>query len=107
MSKVDVLIITALKAEFEAAREAALQKAPNVNGITSWEEKDLDTPTPYLVEDYNIQGKGKLIKIALARPTRMGVSSTAPVTANLVTKLGPFCLAMCALEIQKNSRSVM
>jgi nucleoside phosphorylase len=97
MSKVDVLIITALKAEFEAAREAALQKAPNVNGITSWEEKDLDTPTPYLVGDYNIQGKGKLIKIALARPTRMGVSSTAPVTANLVTKLGPFCLAMCGV----------
>lgn len=60
------------------------------------DEKDLDTPTPYLLGNYRRPGGGDLL-IALARPTRMGADSTAPVVSSLVERLKPTCLAMCGV----------
>jgi hypothetical protein len=82
MTHVDVLIVTALKSEYVAARDVGTVGTANDVGISSWDEKDLDTPTPYLLGNYRRPGGGDLL-IALARPTRMGADSTAPVVSSL------------------------
>ena len=96
MTHVDVLIVTALKSEYVAARDAGTVRVANDFGISFWDEKDLDTPTPYLLGNYRRRGGGDLL-IALARPTRMGANSTGPVVSSLVERLKPTCLAMCGV----------
>jgi nucleoside phosphorylase len=90
---VDVLVVTALKEEFEAARDAALT---GHFGAATWVERDGGTSTPYL-EGWLVRPDGARLSAALARPTRMGVTSTAPLAASLVERLGPRCVAMCGV----------
>jgi nucleoside phosphorylase len=91
VSEIDVLIITALKEELDAARDAGVQM-----GVAEWEDHDGGTTTPYLLGKYrNVGGNG--LTIALARPTRMGGTATAPITASLAERLKPNCLAMCGV----------
>ena len=76
---IDVLIITALREELEAARKA---------GVTSWQEHDGAGAAPYLLGSVNG------LSVALARATAMGGRSIGAFTAQLVVKLQPRCLAM-------------
>jgi nucleoside phosphorylase len=92
MAGVDVLIITALPEEHDAARDAGLVGVSGHGGISSWAERDASTATPYLIGEYRTAGND--FTVALARPTRMGGTSTAPVVAALVERLKPQCLAM-------------
>jgi nucleoside phosphorylase len=96
MSEVDVLIIAALKEEYEAARDAG--KAPDAqsDGVARWEDRDIESPTPYLIGTYKVKGRPS-ITIALARPTRKGSNAAGPVASSLVTRLQPHCLAMCGV----------
>src|SRR5687767_118431 len=91
MTSVDVLIITALPEEYDAARTAGLHFASGVG--TQWRKHDQATPAPY--ETIQIPtNAGVPLSIALARPTRMGGRSTAPTATALAERLGPQCLAM-------------
>lgn len=96
MSTIDVLIITALKEEYDAARGVALATRKVSVGIAKWEERDATTPTPYLLGRYVAAG-GLSMNVALARPTRMGGTATSIVAASLVERLKPHCLAMCGV----------
>ncbi|RKH15984.1 hypothetical protein D7X74_16830 [Corallococcus sp. CA047B] len=96
MNNIDVLIITALKEEHDAARDAALIRSKDGSGISAWEEHDGDTNTPYLVGDYEVSDR-HTIRVALARPTRMGGTATASIAAGLAERLRPRCLAMCGV----------
>lgn len=96
MSQIDVLIVTALQEEYEAAREVGLDGYPGNPGIPAWEDRDAETPTPYIKGNYVVVG-GSAISVALARPTRMGSNATGPVVASLVERLKPQCLAMCGV----------
>jgi nucleoside phosphorylase len=87
---IDVLIITALKEEHDAARDVAAQMG------VAWEERHGGTTTPYLLGRYAVTGKHDLT-IALARPTRMGSTATAPIMGSLTADLKPHCLAMCGV----------
>jgi nucleoside phosphorylase len=93
MAGVDVLIVTALREEHDAARDAGLAGFADHPGIVSWVERDAATPTPYLLGEYRTAA-GHQFSVALARPTRMGGTSTGPVVAALVERLKPRCLAM-------------
>ena len=93
MSKVDVLIIAALKEEYEAAREVGIRGYAGNPGIEAWEDRDLETPTPYVVGSYVVES-GAYMSVALARPTRMGGTAISPVVSSLVERLQPRCLAM-------------
>lgn len=95
MSKIDVLIVTALKEEFEAACDIALVASNKPFGISKWIENTDDPETPYLVGEYIVENFK--FKVALARSTRMGSNSVSPIASSLVTKLRPFCLAMCGV----------
>jgi nucleoside phosphorylase len=92
----DVLIIAALKEEFEAARAAGLAGYAGNPGVSAWKDQDLATPVPYLEGTY-VLADGGLISVALARPTRMSGVATAPVVSSLVERLKPQCLAMCGV----------
>ncbi|MFF5295377.1 5'-methylthioadenosine/S-adenosylhomocysteine nucleosidase family protein [Paractinoplanes globisporus] len=94
--KVDVLIITAMQAEYEAARQAGLASGAGGPGIEHWDEHDLGTSAPYLLGRYATEG-GASFMVALARPTRMGSVATAPIVATLVERLKPQCLAMAGV----------
>ena len=96
MSQVDVLIITALKEEYEAARKAGLRGYADNPGIESWGERDSGTPTPYILGNYAV-ANGAYTSVALARPTRMGSTATSSITSSLVERLKPQCLAMCGV----------
>ena len=95
MSQVDVLIVTALKEEYEAAREAGLRGYAGNPGVAAWEDRGLETP-PYLIGNYVIAG-GASMSVALARSVRMGSIATSPVVSSLVERLKPRCLAMCGV----------
>ena len=85
--RIDVLVITALRAEFTAARAAGRP------GVERWEERDGGGPAPYLRGVYRAPN-GRRLSVALARPLGMGGRSTAPMTTSLVERLRPYCLAM-------------
>lgn len=96
MAKVDVLVVTALKEEYEAAKLAAQSDGGQKPGVGAWEERDSDTPSPFILGSYAAEGR-VFFTIALARPTRMGGTATAPIVATLVERLKPTCLAMCGV----------
>lgn len=90
-TNVDVLIVTALKTEFEAARKVFLRDGDEKIGVTQWETMPGDRPYicgRYLLDD------GSGFDLAIARPNRMGANSTGSLAAALVERLRPLCLAM-------------
>jgi nucleoside phosphorylase len=96
MTEVDVLIIAALKIEYDAARDAASAGYAGNPGVSVWVEQGLETTVPFILGDYFLID-GSHISVALARPTRMGGTATAPVVSSLVERLKPACLAMCGV----------
>lgn len=84
--RADVLIITALREELAAAKEAGLV------GISRWEERDARDSAPYLWGMY--AGRWS---VALARPLSMSGRSTAPTATALADTLKPSCLAMAGV----------
>lgn len=95
MTKIDVLLVTALKEEQDAFITISKAAADGV-GIASWEERDSGTATPYLFGRY-IGADARSLNIALARPTRMGGAATSPIVATLAERLKPRCIAMCGV----------
>jgi nucleoside phosphorylase len=85
---VDVLIITAIREEYEAARA--------VSGLSRWREHDAGGTTPYATAGFRT-GTGETLSVALARPTRMGGRSTGTIATALTDLLRPTCLAMCGV----------
>lgn len=96
MPEIDVLIVTALKDEYEAARDAAGRGYGPHPGVSVWADGGLETPVPFRYGEYRLADGGR-ITVALARPTRMGGTATAPVVSSLVERLAPKCLAMCGV----------
>jgi nucleoside phosphorylase len=85
---VDVLIITAIRVEYEAARA--------VTGLSRWEEHDDGGTVPYATAVYRTVA-GDSLSVALARPNQMGGRSTSPLATALTDRLAPACLAMCGV----------
>src|SRR3954471_7033865 len=93
MDQLDVLVVAALPEEHEAARLPGLAGHTGAPGIDAWRAGAADTATPYLTGVYRL-ADGTGFTVALARPTRMGATATAPVAASLAARLHPRCLAM-------------
>jgi len=86
MAPVDVLIITALKMEYDAA----LATLTGAGALMT--PRDEESSCPYLLG--TLPAKARPLVVALARPTRMGVTTTAPIAGALSGRLLPQCLAM-------------
>jgi len=85
---VDVLIIAAMKQEFDAAKAVA--------GPEQWVEHGVDGAAPHCTAKFRT-GNGQTLSVALARPTKMGGRGTGPIATTLTDLLRPTCLAMCGV----------
>jgi nucleoside phosphorylase len=97
-----VLVICALISEFDAAREAATGHP----GVTRWSPRDEDSDAPYLSGEY-VTPDGGRIDVALARPTRMGGRSVAPLATALADRLSPLCIAMSGVCAGNPAQTVL
>lgn len=91
---VDVLIIAALKMEYDAAREAAR--------ITDWTSDTVMPSFSFERGTYHSEG-GKKLQIAIAHPKDMGPWGSFPIITALTHDLKPKCLAMCGVCAGKPS----
>lgn len=89
----DVLLITALKEEYDAARLAFDADGPAGDGVREWAEFDAAMSLPHERGVFYRHGR-PLFSISIARASRMGGLETGPFAARLVQKLRPGCLVM-------------
>lgn len=92
MAEVDVLVVTALQEEFDAAREVASRGTAGDPGVAHWDEHD-EEPPPYHLGEYRLAGGGSLL-VALARPVEKGGTAASAIAGPLAERLRPRCLAM-------------
>jgi len=92
VAEVDVLVVTALQEEFDAAREVAGSGTSGDPGVGRWEEHD-EHPPPYHIGEYRLANGGSLL-VALARPVEKGGTAAGVVAGLLTERLRPRCLAM-------------
>ncbi|GJD40348.1 hypothetical protein [Methylobacterium bullatum] len=89
----DVLLITALKEEYDAARRAFDADGCGGEGVRDWRELDAATNLPHERGIFHRGGQA-LFSISIARASRMGGIATGPFAARLVEHLRPGCLVM-------------
>lgn len=92
--KIDVLLVTAISLEYEAAKAAFLETSPG-QGVRIWEERN-DSNAPYIFGTYLRSGT-ELFRLAIAKPGRMGSIETGRLAATLIERLSPQCLVMCGV----------
>ncbi|MFH1340569.1 MAG: hypothetical protein ABIL01_05040 [Pseudomonadota bacterium] len=86
----DALIVTALQDEFDAALSALR------NAGAQLDLDNAESSSPY--QSYFLfASRGDPLRIALARPTRMGAIATSTIASSLVERLRPRCIAMCGV----------
>jgi nucleoside phosphorylase len=94
-SAVDVLLVTALKEEYDAAKEV-FQTNEGAAGVGEWDDVLTYPAAPYIIGTF-VLNERRLFTIAIARPTSMGGISTGPLAALLAERLKPKCLVMCGV----------
>jgi len=92
----DVLLITALKEEFDAALLSFGRVAPHVPGIGQWSNLTVPAARECKRGVFQIDGV-PLFNIVVARPPRMGGIHTSMMAAVLANHLKPGCLVMCGV----------
>jgi nucleoside phosphorylase len=93
---VDVVLITAIKEEFEAAKAVFSAASDSQDGVLEWTESKTILNVPHLTGDF-VQDASSIFRVALAKPTRMGAIRTGQLAAILVDRLKPRCLVMCGV----------
>ena len=93
---IDVLIVTALKEEFDAVRAVAR------GAINDWQEHRDHAGFTYLTRDYT--GVSGPFKVGLVRAVSMGGFAAGQVATRLVRELDPRCLAMCGICAGRRSQ---
>ncbi len=92
----DVLLITALKEEFDAALLAFASVSADVPGVSQWNNLTLPAATECKRGVFQREGV-PLFNIVVARPPRMGGIHTSMMAAVLANHLEPGCLVMCGV----------
>src|SRR2546430_2614523 len=103
---VDVLIITALPMEFDAAKAAGSAVVPGGVGVARWELRSAGEKMPYLLGEF-VGPDNVVLSVALARSTHMGGRTTSPVASGLVRELRPRCLAMSGVCAGNPARAAL
>jgi nucleoside phosphorylase len=92
----DILIVTALKMEFEALLEAAKSMSATPDEPLNLVERDAEDPARYFEFDY-VPRQGSPIKLAVSYPDRMSSLPANSLTSALIERLKPRCIAMCGV----------
>ncbi len=93
--RVDVLLITAIQIEFEAAKDAFTADSANCDGVREWILRE-DADTSHFAGTF-FSNDRQLFTIMLAKPTRMGSNRTGTLATMLAERLRPKCLVMCGV----------
>jgi nucleoside phosphorylase len=96
ITSIDVLIVTALSEEFDAAKLTLTSTAIGEPGVSAWLSIEEGSAAPHLKGTY-ARTDGTSFTVALARPVRMGAITTGALTAALVERYRPYSLAMCGV----------
>lgn len=92
----DVLLITALTEEYNAAKQAFSANELEGDGVRSWTELEAAPNLPHERGVFYHQG-GALFSISIARPSRMGGIETGQFAGRLAERLQPNCMVMCGV----------
>lgn len=95
-SKVDVLLITAIKEEYEAAKRVFSATSMDGEGVRQWEDVVVPASAPFQRGIF-YRESAQLFSLALAKPPRMGGIQTGQLAATLAHHLKPTCLVMCGV----------
>ncbi len=94
--KVDVLLITAIKEEYEAAKRVFSATSLDGEGVRHWEDI-VDSATAPFQRGIFYRDGVQLFRIVLAKPQRMGGIQSGQLAATLAQNLKPTCLVMCGV----------
>ena len=92
----DVLLITALKEEFDVALRSFARGSADIAGVDRWNDLTLPAATECKQGVFKRDGV-PLFNIVIARPARMGGIHTSMMAAALSNQLKPGCLVMCGV----------
>ena len=92
----DVLLITALKEEYDAAKRAFDADGSSGDGVRGWTELGAANNLPHERGVFYHENRA-LFSISVAKASRMGGIETGPFAARLVEHLRPSCLVMCGV----------
>lgn len=93
---VDVVLITAIPEEFDAAKEVFSAAAADGDGVLEWDDSRIIQSAPHIAGIFRSSGS-PLFRMVLATPTRMGANRTGHLATVLVDRLQPKCLVMCGV----------
>ena len=103
MNDVDILVVTALPLEYEAAKTVAARCDPGCPGVV-WATAEEPTEPPYLRGTW-LTSTGDRLTVALARPTRMRLPlSPSPACCSTSSRRGPSLCAACVPATLPTSR---
>ncbi|HYH95588.1 pentapeptide repeat-containing protein, partial [Hyalangium sp.] len=91
-TRVDVLIVTALKEELDAVLDIELDS----KGRSGWQDARDESDYPYHVREISNE-YGQMLSVAAAWAGDMGVGATTVRAVGLIKELDPSCIAMCGI----------
>lgn len=94
--KTDVLLIAAIKEEYDAARKVFSANSLDAEGVREWRDFETASENAYQRGIFFRDGK-PLFSLVLAKPPRMGGIQTGQIAAVLADRLKPGCLVMCGV----------
>ncbi len=92
----DVLLIAAIKEEYDAAKRVLNASDLDGDGVREWREHEATANLPYERGVFYHRGVA-LFSVAIARPVRMGGIETGPFAGRLADRLRPRALVMCGV----------
>jgi nucleoside phosphorylase len=98
--RADVVILTAIRLEYDAAREV---NACAVAG-SQWEEIDGPNGLPVAFREFTVEN-GRPLRVALAVSPDMGATAATNTLLPLVEHLQPRCIAMCGVCAGRRGRT--
>jgi nucleoside phosphorylase len=93
---VDVVLVTAIREEFDAAKSTFSAASISGDGVREWNDQKTISSAPHEVGVF-FRNNVPLFVVAIAKPTRMGANRTGHVATVLVERLQPKCLVMCGV----------
>ncbi len=93
---IDVVLVTAIREEFDAAKSVFSAASAREDGVREWTSRKTISSAPHEVGIF-FRNNAPLFVVAIAKPTRMGANRTGHVATVLVERLQPKCLVMCGV----------
>lgn len=92
----DILLITAIREEYDAAKHVFSATSLEGEGVREWQDVEPSAVTPFQRGIFYRDGT-PLFSLVLAKPPRMGGIQTGQLAAMLADRLKPTCLVMCGV----------